>query len=238
MRLKYGLVLATQANAEKLTGSLSAALLMLLLKRGSRSEGPSCQRLVKPRKASPTMSDQPSLSFGKVWTSNIGEVLARRLQLLRQPLGFDVEGDLGLCFNGGGRQVLGSGYVSRVCFAGMFRGMFWGMFRGYVSGMFRGIMSYFTCNFGGMLRGMFQGYVSRVCNPCALLKPGPPKKTQTHLSECAGFNSSLDSLSILRTPDWALHLTPPPPQHKLKRPRFKVSPTFQRGACDCSNAVA
>ena len=81
--------------------------------------------------------------------------------------------------------MLGSGYVSRVCFAGIFRGMF----RGYVSGMFRGIMSYFTCNSGGMLRGMFRGYVSgyvtgyvsRVCNPCALLKPEPPKKTQTHL---------------------------------------------------------
>ena len=73
-----------------------------------------------------------------------------------------------------------------VCFAGMFLGMFRGMFRGYVSGMFRGIMSYFACNFGGMLRGMFRGYVSGyvswVCNPCALLKPEPPKKTQTHLS--------------------------------------------------------
>ena len=76
-----------------------------------------------------------------------------------------------------------------VCFAGMFRGMFRGMSRGYVSGMFRGIRSYFTCNFGGMLRGMFRGYVSgyvtgyvsRVCNPCAILKPEPPKKTQTQM---------------------------------------------------------
>ena len=72
------------------------------------------------------------------------------------------------------------GYVSRVCFGVCFGGMF----RGYVSGMFRRIISYFTCNFGGMLRGMFRGYVSgyvsRVCNPCALLKPEPPKKTQTH----------------------------------------------------------
>ena len=78
-----------------------------------------------------------------------------------------------------GRRATGVGVG--VCFAGMFRG--------YVSGMFRGIMSYFICNFGGMLRGMFWGYVSgyvrgcvsRVCNPCALLKPEPPKKTQTHL---------------------------------------------------------
>ena len=65
--------------------------------------------------------------------------------------------------------MLGSGYVSQVCF-------------GYVSGMFRGVMSYFTCNFRGMLRGMFSGNVSRVCNPCALLKPGPPQNGQTHTS--------------------------------------------------------
>ena len=74
-----------------------------------------------------------------------------------------------------------SGVGIRVCFAGMFRGMF----RGYISGMFRGIMSYCACNFGGMLQGMFRGYasgyVSRVCKPCALLKPGPPKNGQTHV---------------------------------------------------------
>ena len=77
-------------------------------------------------------------------------------------------------------RVGATGVGIRVCFAGMFRGMF----RGYVSGMFRGIMSYFTCKTGGvMFRGMFRGYVSgyvsRVCNPCALLKPEPPKK-QAH----------------------------------------------------------
>ena len=56
-----------------------------------------------------------------------------------------------------------------------------GVFRGYVSGMFRGIRSYFTCNFGGIFRGYVSGYVtgyvSRVCNPCAILKPEPPKNT-------------------------------------------------------------
>ena len=86
-----------------------------------------------------------------------------------------------------GRPATGVGVGVR--FAGMFReNMFRGMFRGYVSGMFRGILSY--CNFGGMLWSMFRGYVSgyvtgyvsRVCNPCALLKPEPPqKKTQTHM---------------------------------------------------------
>ena len=72
--------------------------------------------------------------------------------------------------------MLGSGYVSRVCFEVCFGVCF--------GGMFRGIMSYFACNFRGMLRGMFRGYVSgyvtgyvsRVCNPCALLKPEPPQK--------------------------------------------------------------
>ena len=73
--------------------------------------------------------------------------------------------------------MLGSGYVSRVCFGGCFGGMF-------------RVCFYFTCNFGGMLRGMFRGYVSgyvtgyvsRVCNPSAILKPEPPKiKTQTHM---------------------------------------------------------
>ena len=90
-----------------------------------------------------------------------------------------------------------------VCFAGMFRGMFWG----YVSGMFRGIMSYFTCNFGGMLQGMFRGYVSgyvtgyvsRVCTPCALLKPEPPNKIQTHIHEDAwAKNSTLHGPTISR----------------------------------------
>ena len=74
-------------------------------------------------------------------------------------------GQMGLCYNGGG------GGAGDRCWDQ-------GMFRGYVSGVFRGIMSYFTCNFGGTLRfrGHVSGYVSRVCNPCALLKPGPPKK--------------------------------------------------------------
>ena len=70
----------------------------------------------------------------------------------------------------------GTGVGIRVCFAGMFGGMFRGMFQGNVSGMFRSIMSYFTCKTGGYVLGYVSGYVSRVCNPCALLKPEPPQK--------------------------------------------------------------
>ena len=89
---------------------------------------------------------------------------------------------MGLYFNGEARDTCWD--------RGMFRGYVLGYVSGYVSGMFRGIRSYFTCNFGGMLRGMFRGYVSgyvtgyvsRVCNPCAILKPEPPKKTQTHIN--------------------------------------------------------
>ena len=84
-----------------------------------------------------------------------------------------------------------------VCFAGMFRG--------HVSGMFRGIRSYFTCNFGGMLRGMFRvyvsgyvtGYVSRVCNPCAILKPERPKITQTHI--CSPGTYEFHAFCLLST---------------------------------------
>ena len=65
----------------------------------------------------------------------------------------------------------GTGVGILECFAGMFLG--------YVSGMFRGILSYFTCNFRGYVMGYVSGYVSRVCNPCALLKPGTPKHGQT-----------------------------------------------------------
>ena len=57
--------------------------------------------------------------------------------------------------------MLGSGYVSGFV-SGHVAGLcFGGMFRGYVS-------------------GYASGYVSRVCNPCALLKPGPPKSEQIH----------------------------------------------------------
>ena len=83
---------------------------------------------------------------------------------------------------------------------------------GYVSGMFRGIRSYFTCNFGGMLRGMFRGYVSwyvsgyvsRVCNPCAILKPEPPQKTQTHIP-----NPVIPAKKPLKSPCRALKLLKP-----------------------------
>ena len=51
-----------------------------------------------------------------------------------------------------------SSYVSGVCFR-------------YVS-RHHGLL---CMQFRGMFRGHVSGYVSQVCNPCALLKPGPPK---------------------------------------------------------------
>ena len=78
--------------------------------------------------------------------------------------------------------MLGSGYVSRVCFAGMFRGMFRGIIRGYVS-------------------GHVTRHVSQVCNPGALLKPEPPQKNKPILElfefrvvpEFCGFELFRDS---------------------------------------------
>ena len=83
---------------------------------------------------------------------------------------------MGLYFNGEARDR---------CWG---RGMFRGYVSGYVSGVCFGYVSrhheLLYLQFRGMLRGMFRGYVSgyvtgyvsRVCNPCALLKPEPPKK--------------------------------------------------------------
>ena len=53
------------------------------------------------------------------------------------------------------------------------QGMFRGMCFGYVSRHHELLYLQF--------RGYVTGYVSRVCNPCALLKLGPPKKAQTHM---------------------------------------------------------
>ena len=93
------------------------------------------------------------------------------------------KGKMGLYLNGEARDT---------CWGrGMFRGHVSGYVSGYVSGACFGYVSrhrkllYLQFR-GGMLRGMFRGYVSgyvsRVCNPCALLKPEPPKKTQTQMN--------------------------------------------------------
>ena len=95
--------------------------------------------------------------------------------------------------------MLGSGYVSRVCFEVCFGVCF--------GGMFRGIMSYFACNFRGMLRGMFRGYVSgyvtgyvsRVCNPCALLKPEPPQKNTNPYGQDRSLRRRLPGCPLRRT---------------------------------------
>ena len=73
------------------------------------------------------------------------------------------------------------------------RGMFRGYVSGYVSGMFRVCFAASGATlpaisgvcFGGYVSGYVTGYVSRVCNPCALLKPEPPKKNKPKCSSCS-----------------------------------------------------
>ena len=92
---------------------------------------------------------------------------------------------MGLYFNGEARDT---------CWGrGMFRGSVSGSVSGYVSGVCFGYVSRHQELLYLQFRGYVTGYVSgvcfgvcfagcsRVCNPCAILKPEPPKKTQTHI---------------------------------------------------------
>ena len=88
---------------------------------------------------------------------------------------------------GGGPQVLGSGYVSWVCF-----GVCFGVcVRGYVLGMCRGIMSYFRCSFGGMFSRVCFGGKSSSLSSFSSHPPDPSDPSNPHPSS----------------------LLPPPPAH-------------------------
>ena len=83
-------------------------------------------------------------------------------------------GQMGLYFNGGAHDT---------CWGrGMFRVYVSRYVSGYVSGVCFGYVSRDHELLCLQLRGYVTGYVSRVCNPCALLKPEPPKKT--HKAKC------------------------------------------------------
>ena len=81
-----------------------------------------------------------------------------------------------LCYNGGGGGEAG--------------GRCWdqGMFRGYVSGVCELLYLQF--------QGYVTGYVSQVCNPCALLKPGPPKKHKVSFGSEQSIGRASDVLGV------------------------------------------